>query len=266
VISIDRPASPPARLASKGPAAIAALRALFDGSPQDFLGGVKTFEFDSDIYGHKTVKDALKLAQHNKCCFCESNVTAFAHGDVEHFRPKAGYQQRRTDVLGRPGYYWLAYEWSNLLFSCQICNQAHKKNFFPLANPTRRAKSHADDVKREKALLIDPAAENPEDFIGFRQEIAFARNGNRRGKATIDIVGLNRPDLCEQRRELLVQVRLLVDLLTALREEANDSAPPVAANLAASIASIETQLRSMRQPGQAYAAMFRSALDGVISD
>ncbi len=87
--------------------------------------------------------------QHDKCAFCESKVSAIAYGDVEHFRPKAGYQQSHDDDLQRPGYYWLAYEWSNLFFSCSICNQQGKRNVFPLANPRRRATCHRDDIGLE---------------------------------------------------------------------------------------------------------------------
>jgi hypothetical protein len=53
------------------------------------------------------------------------------------FRPKGGWVQNDGDALTQPGYYWLAYEWSNLLISCQLCNQEFKKNRFPLLNPTR---------------------------------------------------------------------------------------------------------------------------------
>ena len=76
-----------------------------------------------------------------------------AYGDVEHYRPKAGYRQDAEDPLGRPGYYWLAYEWSNLLFCCQICNQRFKRNLFPLVDPARRAETHHDDLSSEQPLF-----------------------------------------------------------------------------------------------------------------
>jgi hypothetical protein len=37
-----------------------------------------------------------------------------------------------------------AYEWSNLLISCSVCNTSWKRTFFPLANPTQRARSHLE--------------------------------------------------------------------------------------------------------------------------
>ena len=56
----------------------------------------------------ESVKDALREAQHGKCAFCESKISHIAHGDVEHFRPKAGYRQNPEDPLVQPGYYWLS--------------------------------------------------------------------------------------------------------------------------------------------------------------
>ena len=76
------------------------------------------FDFDSSPTAEVGEGHLLK-AQHDKCCFCESKVTQVAYGDVEHYRPKAGYRQEHGAPLGRPGYYLLAYEWSNLMFCCQ---------------------------------------------------------------------------------------------------------------------------------------------------
>ncbi len=72
-------------------------------------------------------------------------------------RPKAGFRQIAQELLGRPGYYWLAQEWDNLFFACPLCNQRYKKNRFPLRDPAARARSHRDDVSREEPLFINPA-------------------------------------------------------------------------------------------------------------
>ena len=100
-------------------------------------------------------------AQHDKCCFCESKVTHISYGDVKHYRPKAGYRQDPEEPLGRPGYYWLAYEWSNLMFCCQICNQRFKRNLFPLADPARRAETHHDDLSTKHAIFLHPGYRGP---------------------------------------------------------------------------------------------------------
>jgi uncharacterized protein (TIGR02646 family) len=79
---------------------------------------LRNFEFKASVYGAKSVKKTLLTAQHGKCAFCESKFEHVAFGDVEHFRPKGGWIQTDGDQLTRPGYYWLAYEWSNL--SCGL--------------------------------------------------------------------------------------------------------------------------------------------------
>lgn len=178
---------------------------------------LKSEDFDSTIYGHKDVKDALIKVQDYKCCFCESKIGHISHGDVEHFRPKAGWVQD-NEAINKPGYYWLAYEWDNLMLSCEICNQRHKKNLFPLLNPAQRALSHNTPISLESPLFIHPANENPEDFITFKEEIPVAVEGNERGEETIKKLGLDREQLNEQRRSRLNMVRDIYDLAKATPE------------------------------------------------
>jgi hypothetical protein len=165
----------------------------------------------------------LRTAQADKCAFCESKISATGHGDVEHYRPKKAVAQKDGDAFLRPGYYWLAYDWCNLLLACAICNQTFKRNLFPLRHPRRRARSHHDDLTREKPLLIDPSgAINPRRHIGFRAEIAVPLRGSRRGVATIEVAGLNRAPLVEKRLRCLQFLRVLRLAISLLRErEAN---------------------------------------------
>jgi hypothetical protein len=154
-------------------------------------------------------------AQHNKCIFCEAFVPAVAHGDVEHFRPKNGVSDTKGGKITTRTYWWLAYEWTNYWASCQLCNQSFKKNLFPLAVGGVRAMTPSDDLSLEEPLLIDPETEDPRDHLEFRAEIVFARNQSLRGLATIDICGLNRPELLEIRRLGLVSMRIVLDLYLA---------------------------------------------------
>lgn len=168
MIRIDKPSAPKI-LRDRGAAATAENRESFDATPTQYKNGTKKFDFSSGIYGAKSVKNALLKAQHKKCCFCESKVAHVAYGDVEHFRPKGGFRQLPDDALGRPGYYWLAYEWENLYFSCQLCNQRYKKNLFPLKNPTQRARSHRGDVSREETEFIDPGKADQHNLSVFEK-------------------------------------------------------------------------------------------------
>lgn len=211
MIGVQRPATAPRVLTTRGAAKRAEMEAAYDASPAEYDRRRLRFTFDGALYGHSSVKQALVRAQHGKCAFCESRVGM--DGDVEHFRPKAGFVQTRGERVQGAGYYWLAYEWSNLLLACSPCNQRHKRNLFPLADPSVRARSHHHDVKREEPLLIDPGAMDPEDHISFRQEIAFPVNGSRAGAATIDGLRLNRENLNELRRGRLNELRTLRELI-----------------------------------------------------
>jgi uncharacterized protein (TIGR02646 family) len=191
-----------------------------------YTSGAREFEFDQRIYGHEGVKQALVTMHHGKCCYCESHVRHISPGTIDHYRPKAASQQKTGASFIRPGYYWLAYNWENLLFSCPACNQTYKRNQFPLRDEAQRALSHLDALVREEALLIDPSTDNPAEFISFREEYAFACEDNLRGRTTIEILGLNdRPDLIERRRENLTTLRLIRSIVTLMpqSQEASDA-------------------------------------------
>jgi uncharacterized protein (TIGR02646 family) len=193
----DRPPAEPGPL-QKGIAVVAALEDLVQLDPQRAGTADAPFEFDSNIYGHKTVKTALKKAQHDKCAYCENHFAGNSSGDIEHFRPKAYSQQSAGARKSYPGYYWLAYTWTNLLYSCEICNRRVKRNLFPLTNPASRARHRTDDIGAEQPMLIDPAGpHDPRDHIGFRHAKPFAKTS--RGQATIEAFALDRTELDDPR-------------------------------------------------------------------
>jgi len=263
VIRVVKSADPPAKLCKEGARETKSLCDAFDSAPDDHLVGTKTFEFKSKIYGHSSVKDALLSAQHGKCCFCESKVPHVSHGDVEHFRPKAGFQQLVTDKLGRPGYYWLAYDWDNLFFCCQICNQRHKKNLFPLLRPKRRARSHGDSIADEEPLFISPSEPQVEKLIRFREEYPYAVRGNRRAKATIEQLGLTREDLAEKRKDYLTLLRIVIGNHSVLLAQFPDDPRP--ADVEAQLTANEQSLRDRLEVAAEYTAMARAAIGDLIS-
>ena len=82
---------------------------------QHLAGGA--FQFKPGYW--KPGKRQLRAESAGKCSYCEGPTEVVAHGDVEHFRPKKVY-------------WWLAYCYDNHLFACQICNQVHKSDRFPV--------------------------------------------------------------------------------------------------------------------------------------
>jgi uncharacterized protein (TIGR02646 family) len=250
MIRIHKP-DPPPFLRRRGPDATRALLDAYDASPAAFLSDEW---IDHGIYSEESVKRALRAAQHDKCAFCESKFSHTGYGDVEHLRPKSGFKQKSGDKLGRPGYYWLAYEWSNLFFSCQLCNQRFKRNLFPLRDPAKRAMSHRAALHEEEPLLVDPGLEDPTEFISFRRERAVARRNNAKGRATINAVGLNREELREQRLQRLRQLELFVESLTRLKKCITSRAD------AARVERIGALVKTWVQDQAEYAAMTRAAL------
>ena len=224
----------------------------------DYDAGVRDFEFNSDIYAAASVKAALQKAQADKCGFCESKFAHIAYGDVEHFRPKGGYRQSEGDPLTQPGYYWLAYEWSNLFVSCTLCNQRFKRNLFPLGDPSTRAVSHNDNVSREQPLFINPELDEPREHIAFREEVAYPVDGSPRGFATIECFGLNRDPLLEQRRTLLTNFQLLWRTLIAyeMLEAAGAQLPD---DVLLNREAIRIQVKSLQRPAAEYSAMITDA-------
>jgi uncharacterized protein (TIGR02646 family) len=137
-------------------------------------------QFDRAVYADQSVKETLVARQHSKCAFCEAKPLHVSDGDVEHFRPKAAVRQSDAEPLERPGYYWLAYAWENLLFACERCNRRHKKNLFPLIAPAHRATSHRAPIADEMPVFIDPSMEDPEQYITYREHVPVAIDGNHR--------------------------------------------------------------------------------------
>lgn len=159
---------------------------------------------DNDLYKRKDVKDQLKKDQHQKCAYCECRLNG-DYGDVEHFRPKKAYSIHLDNTLITPGYYWLAYEWRNLLLSCTTCNRKFKANHFVLEDETKRDIANKN-ISQEKPLLVNPADEDPADYIEFHQHIAVPKviDGavSAKGKHTIALFELNsRSELVNYRRE-----------------------------------------------------------------
>ncbi|OBS12886.1 hypothetical protein ATE49_03465 [Elizabethkingia miricola] len=163
------------------------------------------------------VEDHLSIAYHNKCAYCERICKA----DIEHYRPKKGVNE---DGL-HPGYYWLCYEWTNLIPSCITCNrEGAKHNKFPVIGPRVLApvlladgninlalsKAGVDPLLNERPYLLHPEVDHPEDYFEF--EIDPDGEGIRingiddegRGNATIRICLLNRLEIKLDRVERVI--------------------------------------------------------------
>lgn len=134
---------------------------------RDLLAAVEAGDADrvkavTKRYNHPDVKAALKSETREKCAYCEANVTDVAHGDIEHVTPKS-IDRART------------FDWENLTFSCQLCNQN----------------------KSNKEGIIDPYVDEPGEHIFFAG--AFAKGRTLDGTRTVLELQLNRLSLIESR-------------------------------------------------------------------
>lgn len=184
--------------------------------------GKKKDKIFQDVW--KDFKAIFAYAQFDKCGFCESNVLKTGRGDVEHYRPKSevseldddpdtrGVQHeaaaavtgRRPKVVCSTGYYWLAYDWSNYLLSCAICNQNFKGSVFPVRNVPRSLPPLKDSA--EDALLLNPFdRKDPARHLQLRRD-GFIVAKSPYGRATIDTCGLHRDILISGRRDIALRV------------------------------------------------------------
>lgn len=163
--------------------------------------------YDDSDEKRSLVEDHLAKSYLNKCAYCERLEKA----DIEHYRPKKSVKDETHD-----GYYWLCYEWTNLLPSCVKCNRdGAKLTHFPILGTRVLApkvlRGRTIDLDCNKAFnkplideipyLLHPEIDNPELFFEF--ELDPSGEGIRlkgidedgRGVKTIEICKLNRQEL-----------------------------------------------------------------------
>lgn len=231
----------------------------------------RTFSFRA--YKEDDVKAALAAMFGSKCAYCESDVRAVGPPDVEHYRPKAAIEigGRRH----RPGYYWLASDWENLLPSCYDCNRRRyqettsgrrlsgKGNAFPLKDESRRAAMPGDEA-HEEPQLIDPCRDDPTAHLEFLPEgaIRAAEEGNGAssecGEVTIEVLGLDRLDLCSGRREHAIVVeRAIKHFKRASKQLEQDPESPEAQ---LELEEEMEELRRLIDPKSRYAGLARQMI------
>ncbi len=184
----------------------------FNNAPEELKKCAKQNEYElletkkEKDYCYKKSKTQLEKQFYKKCAYCETKFTEYTQ--IEHYRPKSKY-------------YWLAYEWSNLLPSCEKCNNA-KSNKFPLINKKKtvkkpnlinkkidlsKCKADVFPLINEKPFILHPKIDNTQEYLDFKidenytgieiigtdkiEDLEFTG----RGEATINICKLNRPEL-----------------------------------------------------------------------
>lgn len=202
-----------------------ALQRGFEAVKERLLEQKSAHQFDGRIY-NTAIKNNLEALYHKKCAYCEQYMSD-KDFTVEHYRPKKGSFS----------YYWLGYEWTNLLPVCIDCNNP-KGDKFPVAVP-ERVLPNSDKISRRKEpllldngdldltamkanhaylldenpLLLHPEVDDPSTYLyvdrtGRIMEIYKKTEDKEkfdRAKNTIELTGLNRDPLVKRRRQLIEQ-------------------------------------------------------------
>lgn len=122
-------------------------------------------------------KEKLMEEFDGKCAYCDSKIGVTSHGNIEHFYPKSLYPEKISDI-------------DNLLIACQICDMS-KAAKFPLdsdGNPQ----------------LLNPRSDKFEEHIDLASD-GTLHGVTEKGRVTVDILKLNRPELIERRRYELIE-------------------------------------------------------------
>lgn len=182
------------------------LKVCSDNNEADLI---ETKEVKASCY--KKSKEKLEEIYHNKCAFCDTKYGVNTYTEVEHYRPKAQNM-----------YYWLAYEWSNLVPACRKCNNSKLDKFPILASkilipPIENGKldkakclADSDFLLNEQPYILHPEIDNPEEFFNFKideNKKGIKINGfdeKGRGNKTIDACVLNREELILDRQERVI--------------------------------------------------------------
>ena len=164
---------------------------------------------------YKKSKKQLEILYENKCAYCEQSYQSSSYTQIEHYRPKSVY-------------YWLAYEWSNLIPSCQLCNNK-KRAHFPIIEQAKfvakpsldkngklikdLCKANNSPLIDEKPYILHPEIDDPKKHLGFEINnkkqgidiIAIDKiiNNKSRGSETIRLLNLNREQLRLKRQEII---------------------------------------------------------------
>ena len=231
-----------------------------------------TFKFTA--YGKKPVRDALNAAFGFKCAYCETYYGASQPVAIEHYRPKSGYLV--DGDMRKPGYYWIAAAWDNLVPSCTDCNSERtqtlsdgttrvigKANQFPISSELKRAVA-VDTEKLEGRLLLHPYHDEPDKHLVFIEDgiVTWQRPGkppSKKGEASVHVYALLRDGLVRARaaheKHLKVQMQITEDIVLGLADDP-DSVPLTRA--------LETQLASLEsftKPEAPYSEMARQLLE-----
>lgn len=143
---------------------------------ENIKNGIESSQYLKTRYNHSEIKGQIVKETNGKCVYCESKLTHIHHGDIEHIYPKSLDESKR-------------FEWNNLTFACEICNQ-NKSNLDP-----------------KLTYIQDPYAVDAEKNFLFVGSLIMTKN--KVGESTNTILELNRTALIERRNQRLKGLEII---------------------------------------------------------
>ncbi|MFT7036595.1 MAG: hypothetical protein ACJA2S_005127 [Cyclobacteriaceae bacterium] len=164
-----------------------------DGFYQSKSRSQKRYKFPYMSKIDHELKPIMHERFHGKCGYCESKIDNSQDGVIDRYRPHNGVRDEKEYYQDL--YWWLAYEWDNLIYSCKECSQ-YKGNYFPV----KQARITSKDAKleAEERLLYNPCIDKPEDDLFCTSDGHF-NSSTERGTQTMELLRLNRATLVERR-------------------------------------------------------------------
>ncbi len=154
------------------------------------------FPFNSEI--DTSLKPILHKEFHGKCGYCETSLT-LPNGIVDRFRPHNGVRDK-SDYFPDL-YWWLVYEWTNLIYSCRVCSQ-YKANYFPIFG--NRNELLTSNLGLERRMLLNPCEDEPSMHLGYSK--ARLKPLTDQGLQTIELLNLNRAQLVHSRLKSISEI------------------------------------------------------------
>lgn len=164
---------------------------------------------------NKEIDDQLKKFLHEafygKCGYCESKIKSPELGIVDRYRPNNGVRDKND--FHQDLYWWLTFEWDNLIYSCKECNQ-YKGNYFPIKG--KRALNKDSDYENEHRMLLNPYLDEPANHFNYLySDSEHIEASTDEGNQTIELLRLNRTNLIEgrgkARKEIIDAVESLIN-------------------------------------------------------
>ncbi len=167
----------------------------WDTLKQNVLVEKNSHSAKSECYRDTTLKELRKLYS-NKCACCERSRGEELQ--VDHYRSRKARNYQTNTAYNHSGYYWLTYEWSNLIPLCSSCNNG-KSNYFPLKDNSKRISEHthpfANDIMQlqnyEEPLFVNPEIDKQPQRHFLYQPNGRVEGRTPEGAAMVDFYNMN---------------------------------------------------------------------------